>query len=173
MAYADLGAWLDDDGLDIPVPSTKYPDGHTYRVPSPDAATGLRLTALVNLGVALAAGQEVDPEEAAKLRLDDGQEREFLPTVLGAAYQQMLDDGVSWVRIQRVGRYALLHFTLGPEAATEAASKGGQSGEAPAPNRETRRVKPSRAGSSATARSTRSRGSTAVTKSPGKPAKAR
>jgi hypothetical protein len=156
MAAVDLGNYLDDDALDVTV------DGHVYRIPSPDAATGIRLTAMVNLGIAYAAGQDVGEKQAAGLKLDDEDERDFLLQVLGSAYAELQANGVSWVRIQRLGRYALLYFTLGPEAADEAARAS--SGEAAAPNRATRRATSS-PGSSATATSSPSRGSTASTTS--------
>lgn len=165
MALADLGDFLEDDGLEVPVPG-----GKTYSIPSPDAATGLRLTAMVNVGVAAAAGGQIDEHDRARLSLDDEQEREFLEQILGSAYQEMIDDGVSWVRIQRVGRYALLFFTLGKEAA-DTSLRGAASGEAQAPNRATRRAKTSATGSSGTAASpTRRRASTASTTSRRKPA---
>ncbi len=159
MAADDLAGFLADDCVEVPIPG-----GKTYRVPSPDAATGLRLTAMVNLGVQSALGGEITEQDAAKIKLDDDQERDFLPQVLGSAYDEMIADGVSWLRIQRIGRYCLLYFTLGPEAA---AAHVRSSGEAPAPNRETRRAKKgSRQGSSAPDRSpTRRRASTGATKS--------
>lgn len=162
MGHADFGSFLDDDAIDTPpIPSREHPDGRSYRIPSPDAATGIRLTAMVNLGVGLASGAKMDPRDAEKLKLDDDQEKDFLEEVLGTAFLQLVADGVSWVRIQRLGRYCLLYFTLGPEAAASEA-QGRPPGEAPAPNRETRRAS-SRA-SSGTALSS-NRGTTAGTKS--------
>lgn len=163
MGIHDLSGYLDDDGLDIPI------DGRVYRVPSPDHTTGLRLTAMVNLGVSFAAGAKLDEKDVQRLDLDDDQEREFLPMVLGSAYAEMVAGGVSWVRIQRVGRYALLYFTLGPEAAADAAAgpqvaPGGAAGEAPAPNRKARRASSKESSATATS-STRSRGSSAGTTS--------
>lgn len=156
MATVDLGSYLDDDSLDVEV------QGRTYRIPSPDAATGIRLTAMVNLGIVYASGQPLGEAEAKQLNLDDAEERDFLEQVLGSAYGEMVADGVSWVRIQRLGRYALLHFTLGPEAAADAVAKSSL-GEAPAPNRQARRASPRV--SSGTATSSRRRGSTVSTTS--------
>lgn len=170
MGHVDFGSFLDDDAIDTPpIPSREHPDGRSYRIPSPDAATGIRLTAMVNLGVGLASGAKMDPRDAEKLKLDDDQEKEFLEEVLGSAYIQLVADGVSWVRIQRLGRYCLLYFTLGPEAAASEAQGGAKPGEAPAPNRETRRAS-SRA-SSVTDLSS-NRGTTAGTKSRKAPRKA-
>lgn len=170
MGHVDFGSYLDDDAIDTPpLSSTKHPDGRSYRIPSPDAATGIRLTAMVSLGVDLATGAELSQADADKLKLDDAAEVEFLREVLGSAYDELVTDGVSWVRIQRLGRFALLYFTLGPEAAAQEAQRS--SGEAHAPNRETRRKKASPVGSSGTGRSTPRRGSTAGTTSPRKPRK--
>ncbi len=168
MGHVDFGSFLDDDAIDTPpIPSREHPDGRSYRIPSPDAATGIRLTAMVNLGVGLASGGKMDPKDAEKLKLDDDQEKDFLEEVLGSTYAELVADGVSWVRIQRLGRYALLYFTLGPEAAASEAKR--TSGEAPAPNRETRRAS-SRASSGTALSSTR--GTTAGTKSRKAPRKA-
>jgi len=173
MPYVDLGSYLDDDAVDTPpIPSRAHPEGRSYRIPSPDAATGVRLTAMVSLGVDLAVGKDLDPKDAAKLQLDDDSEREFLRDVLGDAYGQLFEDGVSWVRIQRLGRYFLLYFTLGPEAAADEAKRAQLSGEAPAPNRAARRAKKtaSSRASSGAAKSL-ARGSTVSTTSPKAPAK--
>ncbi len=162
MGFVDLGTYLDDDGLDVPV------GDRVFRIPSPDHATGLRLTAMVNLGVSFAAGAELSKKDAANLNLDDEQERDFLELVLGPAYPEMVGAGVSWVRIQRVGRYALLYFTLGPEAAAESVQRTAEaspSGEAPAPNRAARRAPSSKASSGTAKSSTRARGSSAGTTS--------
>ncbi len=171
MGYVDFGSYLDDDAIDTPpIRSREHPDGRSYRIESPDAATGVRLTAMVSLGVDLAVGAELNSKDAERLKLDDDQEREFLRDVLGKVYDQLLADGVSWVRIQRLGRFALLYFTLGPEAAAEEARRSTAVGEAPAPNRQARRAvaKASSQGSSATATSSKARGSTAGTSSPKK-----
>lgn len=171
MSYVDIGGYLDDDAIDTPpIRSREYPDGRSYRIESPDAETGVRLTAMVSLGVDLAVGSKVSERDAEKLKLDDDQEREFLREVLGDTYDEMLADGVSWVRIQRLGRFALLYFTLGPEAAGEEARRGAALGEAWAPNRQTRRAaaKGSSRASSATANVSTGRGSTAGTTSPRK-----
>ncbi len=168
MSYDALKGYLDDDSVETPpIPSREHPQGRAYRITSPDAATGIRLTAMVSVGVDMALGAEIDPKDAERLKLDDAQERDFLREVLGTAYDQLVADGVSWLRIQRLGRYFLLYFTLGPEAAEAEARQS--SGEAPAPaNREQRRAatKTSSRGSSAAARASRSRGSTAPTTSP-------
>jgi hypothetical protein len=151
MALADLQGWLEDDALDIPVP------GHrTFRVPSPDAETGVRLSAIFNAGLAVNRKEKIDEKTLRSLQMDDAEERDFLGMVLGSAYAEMLAEKVSWTRIQRVGRYVFLHHAAGPEAAA-AYVKEATRGEAPAPNRASRRA------SSDTAPKTRPRGSTGST----------
>jgi hypothetical protein len=154
MAIKDLGAFLDDDGLDIPI------GGKTYRVSSPDGETGLRLAALANLSVSVADETQVSERDRDRLRLSDQEEHDFLRDVLGSTLDELLADGVSWVRIQRLGRYCFLYFTLGEDVADDAANSVG---EAPAPNRAQRRAA-SRGG----ANKTQKQGSTAGTTSPRK-----
>lgn len=159
MALRDLSSFLDDDALDIPV------DGVTYHIPSPDAETGLWLQGLVNAGVSVANGVKLTDAAAARLHFDDAEERDLVDILLGPALEEMRAHGVSWVKIQRISQYALLYFTLGPDAADQAAQNGLLTGEAPAPNRAARR-QASRGG----AATTRARASTAGTTSRRKPA---
>lgn len=154
MALSDLTAYLDDDSLEVPgVRSPAHPEGWTYCIPSPDHKTGLRLTALVNLGIQAAAGEAAEPDEKQRAVLSDEEEREFLPQVLGTAYDEMVADGVSWVRMQRISRYALLYFTLGEDAAGQMV-KASAEGNGAAPNRAARRTRGSEAATSSTAVST-------------------
>jgi hypothetical protein len=117
--------FLDDDGCVIPlVPSRKYPSGMNYTIPSPEAESGMRFAALADIGLKVRRGIPVSDSDKAKLRFSDGEEHEFAQEVLGPVYQQMIDDGVSWVRMQRITQYAYTYFALGPDAANEAAERG-------------------------------------------------
>lgn len=84
--------------------------GKTYKVESPDAASGLRLRRMLS-----------DPD----IRWTDEEEVNELATLLGAtvdvdedgdprwkggAWGQMLDDGISWPEIIHAGRTALVYF---------------------------------------------------------------
>lgn len=158
MALKDLSSFLDDDAIDVPI------DGKTYRIESPDAKTGLFLSAMANLGVKATAGGEIDEDDLASLDLDDDKERDFMRTVLGDTLDELVADGVKWVKIQRVSRYAFLYFAIGEEAADEALANGTLTGEAKAPNRAQRRAV-SRGGAS----KARKPASTATTTSPRKP----
>lgn len=137
-----LWSFLDDDALTIPgVISTKHPEGKDYVIASPDAETGMQLNALGDIGTKLAAGAEVSASDVARLRLDDAQEMNLGRQVLGETMAEMMEDGVSWVRIQRVIQYAFTHFAISPEAARKGAEQGLFSGKAPALNRAQRRQK--------------------------------
>jgi hypothetical protein len=138
VATRDLSAFFEDGALDYPgVPSKKHPDGKTYKVPSPDGKTGLWLNDLADSGMSAAVGRELTDGEKAKLNLnDEDDERDFFRTVLGctktcgapdegtgkpvpcgSAFDQMLDDGVEWMLIQRISKDAFLCFGMNQEYA--------------------------------------------------------
>ena len=137
MSRLDLTGYLEDDSVEIPgITSTAYPDGKTYTFVSPDARTGLHLASLADLAVRARMGVDVGAQAAA-LDLDDDQERELMRKVMGATLDELVDDGVSWVRIQRLNRYLFIHFAMGEDAARGLRL----SGEAPVPaNRAARRA---------------------------------
>lgn len=137
----DLFDFLDEDGITTPpIKSTKHPAGKVYVVPSPNAATGQRLSALADISVKMARKLEVTEAEAARLQLNDDEERDFLEMVLGTCYAELIADGVSWQRIKRLGLYAFTYFGVSPEAANEALRSGAWSGKAPTTNRAQRRA---------------------------------
>lgn len=141
--FDELFSFLEDDGLTIPgVISREHPEGRDYVIPSPDGETGARLTALGELGIKVNKGVEVKERDVRRLQMDDAEEREFMEQVLGSAFKEMMDDGVSWVRMQRINQYAFTHFAISDEAARAAALKGAFSGtgKAPALNRQERRA---------------------------------
>jgi len=137
MARLDLSGYLDDDSVEIPgIRSVKHPEGFTYIFDSPDAKTGLFLASLANLAVKARLGGDIG-EEAAALELDDDQERDLMRDVMGSTLDEMIADGVSWVRIQKLNRYLFIHFAMGEDAAAGLAV----SGEARVPaNRAARRA---------------------------------
>lgn len=139
---SDVFDFLDDDTLRVPLKSTKHPQGKEYAIPSPDAATGLWLQGLADISVKRHKGLTLTEKDAARLIIADGDEREFFERVLGTAYQEMLDDGVAYVRLQKVTQYAFVAFTAGKQAADEAAQKGAFAGGKVRANRAERRQKP-------------------------------
>lgn len=145
-----LFSFLDDDGITLPpVKSAKYPAGKVYVIPSPDADTGIRLNALGEIMAKQLKGIKISEADAARLNLNDEDERVFLQQVLGPTYDEMREDGVSWVRIKRLGTYAFTYFAVSPEAADKAAREGAFSGKGLAPrNRAARRAPAPKATSS-------------------------
>ncbi|WP_433426353.1 DUF7426 family protein (plasmid) [Microtetraspora malaysiensis] len=142
-----------DDTFKLPV------GGKTYVIPAPDAETGLLCQRLMHAGLDANAGREVNSDginDLASAVLDDDQERDLYQRILGPVYDELFADGVSWPRIQHVGMTALVWVAAGREPAIKYWESGG-AGEAPAPNRATRRA------TAAAAKSTRSRGSATTT----------
>ena len=164
MAIRDLGDFLADDALEVPV------DGRVYRIASPDAKTGLWLAALDHLGERGAAGEQLTLEEVAALRLDDDDEQDFIRRVLGATVDELAANGVSWMKVQRLSRYAFFYFAVGPEAADRMLTSGALSGEAPAPrqNRAAHRQE-SQAGATTTTKPASTGGTTSRRKRKRKP----
>ena len=162
MALKDLSSYLDDDAISFPL------DGKTYRIESPDAKTGLLLSSMVNLGVKASTGGEIDDADLASLDLDGAKERDFMRMVLGDTLDELVADEVSWVKIQRISRYAFLYFAVGEDTADEALKSGALSGEASAPNRAKRRAA-SRGGATSTKRLASTAGTTSPPKRKPKP----
>lgn len=163
MTFADLSDFLDDDFLPITL------KGKEYRVASPDAETGLRLSALANIGARLKAGKEVPPEQIASIQLDDQEERQFITLILGDTLDEFIADGYSWVAVSRIAQYAFTHFIIGAESARKAYEAGVFSGKAEAPNRAARRaVKAPSAPRDSTASRTPRKAATTKKASPGR-----
>jgi hypothetical protein len=162
MALRDLQAFLDDDALEVPI------DGKVYRIASPNAETGLFLNGLASLGERVATGGDVGPDDVARLQLNDDEEQDFIKLVLGDTLDELVADNVSWMKIQRLSRYAFFFFAMGPEAADRMLESGMLTGEAQAPNRAARR-QASRAGATTTKQPASTAGTTSRRKPPPKP----
>lgn len=134
-----------DGSLSLPV------GGKTYKVPPISATDGLWATALTDLAV------KDKPSESDVATLNDDDERNLYQRMLGPVYDELIADDVAWPVIQRCGRTAFVFFTLGEGPAAKAWEAVG---EAPAPNRETRRKASKGSGTR-----TRKRVSTAGTRS--------
>ncbi|MBB4915098.1 DUF7426 family protein [Streptosporangium saharense] len=94
--FADLNDFF-RDGLDLPI------GGKVYRVPPADAATGLFCQKLMTVGINAANGKQIDEAELT----DDG-EKDLYRRVLGTAFDEMIEDGVSWAKIKHCGITAFL-----------------------------------------------------------------
>lgn len=178
MPARDLSV-LFDDTYDYTLPSKKHPNGKLYRVPSPDALTGARLTYQAAIGLKIGRGEGITDAEKAAVSLDDAAEDDFYKDTLGPVYDEMLTDGVTWALLQATakdaylcitGNEGLADFSLASAkvdaAARSAADDDGSpaaEGEASArPNRATRRAvsPPKKAGSKSSPASTATRART-------------
>lgn len=137
-----LTDFLDDDGFTSPpMRSTAHPEGHQYSIPSPDAETGLRLTALADIMLKQAKKVEVTEVDLRRLRLDGADEREFVAQCLSQpVVTQMTSDGVAWVHMKRLATYAFTFFAISQEAADEAVKNGLFAGKALPLNRAQKRA---------------------------------
>jgi len=142
--FTALMDFMEDDGFDSPpMPSKTYPEGHVYRIPSPDAETGLRLSAVADLSMKQSKGFELSEGDVKRLRLNDQEEREFIAQVLSPeVIDLMVADGVKWEHLKRLGIYAFTFFGVSREAADKAVEAGLFTGKELAPNRAQRRSKP-------------------------------
>ncbi|GAA3144972.1 hypothetical protein GCM10010466_40070 [Planomonospora alba] len=143
--FRDLSEFF-DPRLRLPV------DGKTYVIEPVDAETGLLCRRLMEVSIEAAGGGEPDTEGLEALVLDDDQEKDLYKRILGGVYDELFTDKLDWPVIQHIGTTALVWVVAGVDAAVK---HWESAGEAPAPNRETRRA--------AAARSTRSRGSVSGT----------
>lgn len=134
MALRDLAQFLEDDGLEYPIPASsfaepaRFPNGKTYRVASPSATVGLWLVGLTDLGLRVNAGADLTPDDLARLKLDDEGEKTLYQRVLGATYDEMVADGILWTALGKVGRDAYLCFAMSQEAADVALAAVGEAG---------------------------------------------
>lgn len=152
MAYQDLREFLKPD-LELPI------GGKLYRIPSPNAAEGLRLRLLfVKPEEVLGDAEEVeevakllgahwepnlvelpvyDPVTGHPLLMEDGDpvtRTADRGRYVGGVWQEMADDGVSWPELDRAGRTALLHYAVDPTvAAINWAGLEGDAGNSPPP----------------------------------------
>lgn len=142
MGFQELDELLDPT-LRLPI------KGRTYVVPAPPAKVGLRVTRLVAAAGQAAQGQEFDAELVA-----DEEEEVLYADVLGSAYAEMVDAGVSWPELKHASVTAMLWVAKDKATAEKFWNSGGDP-NLMAPNRETRR--------SGGANTTRSQGSTSGT----------
>lgn len=147
MAFRDLDEFLAPEPLVLPI------RGKDYVFPAEiSGATWLRVQSLgtqVQQAMrARDAGEEFDPDMTA---ISDMDQDELLAELCGVTLQKMLDDGLTSTHLKAV-LATLIAFHMSDRESAEAVWNA--SGEAGAPNRETRRAK-------TPAKSTRSRGSRA------------
>ncbi|MEU6222237.1 hypothetical protein [Streptomyces sp. NPDC047042] len=155
--FEALDAFL-EDYLDLPV---KGADGEVrvYRIEDPSAEDGIRIERVTALAARLKAGGKA-PDTPV---LDDQEERDLFRMCLGAAYDQLLADGVKWAAFKHVALTAMFWVVSDKETAREFWRTGQQSGKAA--NRAARRAQAKPGTSeSAAANLTRSQASTSGTR---------
>ncbi|WP_176451837.1 DUF7426 family protein [Enemella dayhoffiae] len=124
------------DHIDLPVPIRG--DVKTYRIESVSIRTGQFVQELSSLMIAAQQGQEISDADRERLKLDDDQEQEFKKALLGEAYDQMVDDGVSWEAMKIVTQ-TVMYWTVHNREAAEEFWEAAMVEAPKAPNRETRR----------------------------------
>jgi hypothetical protein len=117
MGFQDLDAVFDDT---LPLPT----GGKVYVVPAPDAELGLWCQRMISAGLMIQAGQ-TPPDNMPKLTLDDSDEEALYRRMLGDTYNELINDAVSWPRIQLIGQTALLWIGSGRPLAEEFWNSGG------------------------------------------------
>lgn len=132
--YRDLSEVL-NPGLPLPIKGT------IYRVPPPDAETGLRLQRLSDwmMAAAAAAQSGSDAPTPGDQLLSDSEELDLYRDSLGTAYDDMIADAVPWPWLKVAGMTAFTHWTVGPDEAEKVWSAGGRP-EPQAGNRQARRA---------------------------------
>lgn len=136
MPYVDLSEFLTEQDLVF-----QNIGPRDYRVPAPDAETGLKYSAISNIAIQASKGKPVPEESLAALKLNDAEEEEFVVKMLTQeVVDQMTEDRLTWPTVQVCAQYAFVYYTLGRESADKAMEAGVFSGKATAPtNRATRR----------------------------------
>ena len=137
--YDDFAA--EDEALQLPY------RGKTYQVQPLDAQTGLRVQRLISAAERASRGKE-DPSADEQI-VADAEELDLYPDVLGDVYQELLDDGVSYIRLKLAATAAMLWTVYDEETALDYWAAGGK---APARNRQQRRAKTTRTDGASTAK---------------------
>lgn len=123
MAFAEITEFLSAE-LVLPIMGKKYV------VPALDGLEGLRITRLITLFRAVQAGVELSEDEMAEVEAADFSDAAFGPSVLGAAYDEMLADRIPKPYLDRAFQTALTFLTDGRDAAEAVWSVSDSEGKA-------------------------------------------
>lgn len=135
----DMQDYDDFAGEDAPL-ALDYRD-KTYLVQPLPAMTGLRVQRLISAAERASRGRE--DEQADEQVVSDTEELDLYPDVLGDVYQELLDDGVSFIRLKLAATAAMLWTVYDEDTALDYWAAGGK---APARNRAQRRAETTRTG---------------------------
>lgn len=138
----DVDAFIDEDA---PLDLTYH--GKTYSIAPLDARTGLTVQRAFAASARLQDGDELTEKDKAVLAEDD---EDLWARILGDVYDELLDDGVSFIGLRLAANAAILWTVQDRDVALEFWEAGGK---APAPNREQRRAKTTRTGGANTTKS--------------------
>lgn len=124
MAFQEITEFLSDE-LVLPI------RGKNYVIPALDSLEGTKLTRLITLFRAVQAGAELSEDILAELAEADLSDETLGPIILGAAYEQMIAEGLPKLYVDRAFQTAM-SFLLDGRAAAEAVwSAGDPVGKAP------------------------------------------
>ncbi|WP_166375974.1 DUF7426 family protein [Aeromicrobium phragmitis] len=113
-----------DDFFD---PTLRLPiRGKEYVIQPVDAATGVWVQRLFEVGVRLQSGDDVEEAQLASLKLDDAEERDTFRRVLGDTYDEMVADNVPWPYIKHAGTTTLIWIATDKDRAEAYWSAGGE-----------------------------------------------
>lgn len=128
----DLGAYLDDDGLVLNgIKSKKHPDGKTYTVASPDALDGLRLQRIMAIDESGTSSTEQTADMIAFCKDADGNPINYEVKILGpAVHAEMIADGLSEERLQRVVGIVAAYYTMGAQFVEKVVASVGEASAA-------------------------------------------
>lgn len=123
MAFRELTEFFDDT-----LPLTIC--GKVYRIPGPNAETGLYCQRLLQTGAELArrqaAGESVEGLDTTGLNLGDNDEHDLFRRIMGPAMDEMIADGLSWPLIQVAGNTTAIWIGAGAEMAEQYWENGGR-----------------------------------------------
>lgn len=124
MAFEDLDAFFDST-LKLPI------GGKSYVIPSPDAELGLRCQVIADISRKASIGMPVTDAERAMMTVSDDQEESWFARTMGPAYEEMLTDGVDWVKIRHAAGTVFIWITQGQSSAERYWGSNRPEGRAP------------------------------------------
>ena len=126
MPFEDIAQFV-ANSFDLPY------GGKTYTIPAPSAQDGLWLQAILDGAESFVLTRAVGAANR-KVIVGDEEERTAYQLAMGPAYQQMVDDGVTWPVLKHAGMTAWIYWCRSSSAAERYwAQLPDGSGNAPAP----------------------------------------
>lgn len=136
-----------DDFLDEDAPLVLNYRGKDYSIDPLNARTGLKVQRAFAASARIQDGEELTEKDKAVLEEDD---EDLWPEILGDTYDELLDDGASFIALRLAANATILWTVQDRDMALQFWEAGGK---APAPNRAQRRAKTTRTGGANTTKS--------------------